>query len=283
MKITFIGLGNMAAAMINGILAQGIVVKEDITGTDISPAARASAEEKFGIIVAGDNSAACRNAEIIILAIKPQIAESVLEEIKDSISAGTIILNIMAGKTMDWIANRLTGSVNNQLSQINNANIPNAPSLVKIVRVMPNTPALVGEAISGVCRNANVNDIEMDKCLRLLNSIGKAEEIPESLIDAVIGVSGSAPAYVYIFIEALADAGVLAGMPRAQAYRFAAQNVLGSAKMVLETGKHPGELKDMVCSPGGTTIEAVKVLEEKGFRDAVISAALAAITKAKKL
>jgi len=263
MKITFIGLGNMATAMIKGILTHGLVSKEDIIGTDVLESARNKAAA-FGIITTDDNTNACKEADIIILAIKPQIAEKVLKEIKDVISADTIILSIMAGKTMAWLSERLTGSV-------------------KTIRVMPNTPALVGEAISGVCRNSHVSDDEMEKCLRLLNSFGKAEEIPESLIDAVIGVSGSAPAYVFIFIEALADAGVAAGMPRAQAYRFAAQNVLGSARMVLETGKHPGELKDMVCSPGGTTIEAVKILEEKGFRDAIITAATAAIEKSKLL
>jgi pyrroline-5-carboxylate reductase len=264
MKITFIGLGNMAHAMIKGMLAHGVVKKGDITGTDISPAARANAEEKFGIKATADNATACLGADVIILAVKPQIAESVLAEIKNHLSAETIVLSIMAGKTIEWIANQLTEPV-------------------KIVRVMPNTPALVGEAVSGVCRNPFVTDDEMENCLRLLHSFGTAEEIPEALIDAVIGISGSGPAYVFIFIEALADAGVAAGMPRDQAYRFAARNVLGSARMVLETGLHPGALKDMVCSPGGTTIEAVKALEEKGFRDAVISAVAAAVNKAKNM
>ena len=276
MKLTFIGLGNMATAMINGILANGIVNKEDITGTDVSTVARLKAEENFGIKTSADNKTACFEADIVILAIKPQIAESVLSEISESISAETIILSIMAGKTMGWIADKLVGgSIGGKHNRLTES--------VKIVRAMPNTPALVGEAVSGVCRNANVTDDDMEKCLRLLRSFGKAEEITEYLIDAVIGVSGSAPAYVFIFIEALADAGVAAGMPRELAYRFAAQNVLGSAKMVLETGKHPGELKDMVCSPGGTTIEAVKALEEKGFRDAIIAAATAAIEKSRKM
>ena len=264
MKITFIGLGNMASAMLNGILTNRIIPQENIIGTDISPLIRNNAKNNYGINIADDNQTACIGADIIILAIKPQVSESVLAEIKESISAQTIVLSIMAGKTIAWLSDKLTKTV-------------------KIIRAMPNTPALVGEAISGVCRNSLVNDEEMENCLNLLASFGKAEEIPETLIDAVIGVSGSAPAYVFIFIEALADAAVAAGMPRAQAYRFAAQNVYGSAKLVLETGKHPGELKDMVCSPGGTTIEAVKILEERGFRSAVIGAAEAAIAKSKKL
>lgn len=148
---------------------------------------------------------------------------------------------------------------------------------------MPNTPALVLEGCTGVCANANVTGEELDTALTYLRSFGRASVVAESLMDAVVGVSGSSPAYVFIFIEAMADAAVAAGMPRAQAYEFAAQAVLGSAKMVLESGKHPGELKDMVCSPGGTTIDAVKVLEEKGLRAAVMAAMEACIEKSKRL
>jgi pyrroline-5-carboxylate reductase len=137
---------------------------------------------------------------------------------------------------------------------------------------MPNTPALVGAAMSALCPNDKVTPEEVKLVESLFNSFGRAEVVPESMMDAVVGVSGSSPAYVYMFIEAMADAAVADGMPRAQAYKFAAQSVLGAAKMVLETGKHPGELKDAVCSPGGTTIEAVAALEHGGFRDTVISA-----------
>ena len=143
---------------------------------------------------------------------------------------------------------------------------------IKLVRAMPNTPALVGEAMSALCVNAHVTEAELSEVQAIFNSFGIAEVVPESLIDAFVGVSGSSPAYVYLFIEAMADGAVAEGMPRSQAYQFAAQAVLGSAKMVLETGKHPGELKDMVCSPAGTTIEAVRVLEKFGLRSAVIEA-----------
>ena len=153
----------------------------------------------------------------------------------------------------------------------------------KIVRCMPNTPALVGEGCTGVCANKNVTKEELQMVLNLMNSFGVAEVVPESLMDTVVGVSGSSPAYVFMFIEAMADAAVAEGMPRKQAYHFAAQAVLGSAKMVLETGMHPGELKDMVCSPGGTTIQAVKVLEEKGMRGAVMDAVEACIEKSRQL
>ena len=142
---------------------------------------------------------------------------------------------------------------------------------------------MVGEAVTAICPNKNVSDEEKKVVSELLSSFGIAQFINENIMDAVIAVSGSSPAYVFMFIEAMADAAVAEGMPRAQAYQFAAQSVLGSAKMVLETGKHPGELKDMVCSPAGTTIEAVKVLEEKGFRSSVIEAMSACADKSRNM
>ena len=154
---------------------------------------------------------------------------------------------------------------------------------LKFVRCMPNTPALVGMGCTGVCCNELVTRDEMQQSLSLLQSFGLAEEVPEKLMDAVVGVSGSSPAYVFLFLEALADGAVQAGMPRAQAYRFAAQSIMGSAALALETGKHPGELKDMVCSPGGTTIEAVQVLEDRGFRSSVMHAVSACVERCRAL
>lgn len=148
---------------------------------------------------------------------------------------------------------------------------------------MPNTPALVNEGMSALCPNKNIEDEELKIVKDIFDSFGKSEVVGEYLIDAVIGVSGSSPAYVFMFIEAMADAAVMAGMPRKQAYNFAAQSVLGSAKMVLESGKHPGELKDMVCSPAGTTIDAVKVLENEGMRSAVINAVCACVEKSREM
>ena len=148
---------------------------------------------------------------------------------------------------------------------------------------MPNTPALVCEGITGVCHNNLVTKEELDYVCNILSGFGKTEVVGENLMDVVVSVSGSSPAYVYMFIEALADGAVMDGMPRDKAYKFAAQAVMGSAKMVLETGKHPGELKDMVCSPGGTTIEAVRVLEEKGFRSSIIECMKACVNKARGL
>jgi len=264
MKVGFIGLGNMATAMIGGMIQKGIVAPSDIYGADKFEASVKKAADNFGIHAGTDNLTVVSQADVLFLAVKPQIYPVVIEEIKDKIKDETILISIAPGKTMDWLEGLFGKSL-------------------KLVRCMPNTPALVGEGCTGVCRREAVTPQEMETVLTLLESFGKAIEVPEHLMDTVVGVSGSSPAYVFMFIEAMADAAVADGMPRAQAYEFAAQAVYGSAKMVLETGKHPGELKDMVCSPGGTTIEAVRVLEEKGFRSAVFEAQKACVEKSKNM
>ncbi len=264
MKIGFIGLGNMAKAMIGGMLAKEIATKEDIIGSDKIQAAMDAAKETYGIAIASDNSEVAKQADVLILAVKPQFLAQAVSEMKEAVKEDTLIISIAAGKTISQIET-LFGKE------------------LKLVRVMPNTPALVGEGCSGVCRNGRVSDEEMATCMQLIGSFGIASEVTESLMDAVTGVSGSAPAFVFMFIEALADGAVAAGMPRSQAYTFAAQTVMGSAKLVLETGKHPGELKDMVCSPAGTTIEGVRLLEEKGLRGAVMDAVIAAAEKARNM
>ncbi len=201
---------------------------------------------------------------MIILAVKPVVLPVVLEEIMDVVDDNKLIISVAAGKTTKWISQYFTKPV-------------------KIVRCMPNTPALVREGCSAVCRNENVSEEDLQTALTIVGSFGHAEVVAENLMDIVGGVSGSSPAYVFMFIEALADAGVKGGMPRKQAYRFAAQTVMGSAKLMLETGRHPAELKDMVCSPGGTTIEGLETLEKDGFRAAVMDAIDACVTKSKKL
>lgn len=264
MKIGFIGLGNMASAIIGGILAKGMAKAEDIIGFDKFEGARENAKAKFSINIAEDNSQVAQMSDVLFLAVKPQFFPDVLDELKGQISKETLIVSIAAGKTIEFLEKGIS-------------------SKHKIIRCMPNTPALVGEGCTGVCCNEQVTDDEFERVLTLLNSFGKAYKITENMMDAVVAVSGSSPAYVFMFIEAMADGAVKAGMPRSQAYEFAAQAVLGSAKMVLETGKHPAELKDMVCSPAGTTIEAVKVLEEKGFRGAVMQAMEACVERNKQL
>ncbi|MFT3984587.1 MAG: pyrroline-5-carboxylate reductase [Lachnospiraceae bacterium] len=264
MKLGFIGLGNMAGAMIGGITAKGLVSAADIIGFDPGEEKKKQVREKFGITVANDNRAVTEQADIVVLAVKPQMYEGVIREIRDCIQASQIVISIAPGKTLEW----LTGQFGREL---------------KLVRCMPNTPALVGEGCTGVCRNAFVTEEEFAAVSALLNGFGKAYAVEEKQMDAVVAVSGSSPAYVFLLIEAMADAAVAEGLPRAKAYEFAAQAVYGSAKMVLETGRHPGELKDMVCSPGGTTIEAVAALEERGFRSAVIEAMRVCAEKSRTL
>lgn len=264
MTIGFIGLGNMAKAMIGGILAKGLMGPNEIIGTAATETTRAKVANKYGIQTRSSNEAVAKEADIIILAVKPQYLKVVIADIMDSVDDSKIIVSIAAGKTINWLAKEFEKPV-------------------KIIRVMPNTPALVLEGCSAVCRNDLVTDNDFHFVIELLESFGKAYTVPESMMDVVVGISGSSPAYVFLFIEAMADAAVSGGMPRKQAYEFAAQSVLGSAKMVLETGKHPGELKDMVCSPAGTTIEAVHVLEKERFRGTVMDAVQACIEKSRSI
>ena len=262
MKLGFIGAGNMAKAMMGGVLKNGIFKPEEVIASDLYVPGLEAAKESLGIHITTDNKEVAKNSEVIVLAVKPQFYTDVINEISGLITDNHIIVTIAPGKTLEYLAETFGHPV-------------------KIVRTMPNTPALVGEGITGVCCNELVTKEELERVCNILNGFGKAEVLSEKLMDVVVSVSGSSPAYVFMFIEAMADAAVADGMPRPQAYKFAAQAVLGSARMVLETGKHPGELKDMVCSPGGTTIEAVRVLEEKGFRSAVFEAMKACAAKSK--
>ena len=264
MKIGFIGLGNMAGAMIGGLLKKGIVAPADIYGADVNADMAKKRADEFKINAGTDNAEVVKNADYLVLAVKPQYAAGAIEGFKASLRKDQVVISIMAGKTLEWLSEHLGSDI-------------------KCVRCMPNTAALVGAAITAATPNEKVTADELKIALQILESFGKASVVPEKLMDAVVGVSGSAPAYVFMFIEAMADAAVEEGMPRAQAYEFAAQTVYGSAKLMIDTGKHPGELKDMVCSPAGTTIAAVRVLEEAGFRGAVIDAVEAAAERNKEL
>ena len=253
MKLGFIGAGNMASAIMGGIIKNEIISADEIIGSALTEAGRNRVKEQFHIHVTSSNKEVVDCADVIFLSVKPQFYAEVIEEIKNDIKENQIVITIAPGKTLAWLKEQFGKEV-------------------KIVRTMPNTPAMVGAGMTAMCPNENVTEGEIEYVRTLLESFGCVEEIPERLMDAVVSTSGSSPAYVYMLIEAMADAAVSGGMPRTKAYRFAAQAVLGSAKMVLDTGKHPGELKDMVCSPAGTTIEAVRVLEERGFRSAVFEA-----------
>lgn len=264
MKLGFIGCGNMASAMMKGIIANGIIAAEDIIGADVFAPSREKAKETLGIAVTEDNREVATWAEIVVLSVKPQFYQDVIAGIKDCIKENQIIITLAPGKTLAWLEEQFGKTV-------------------KIIRTMPNTPAMVQEGMTAACPNDYVNQEELEMVCSILKGFGEVEVIPEKMIDAVVAVSGSSPAYVFMMIEAMADAAVAEGMPRNQAYKFAAKAVMGSAKMVLETGKHPGELKDMVCSPGGTTIEAVKVLEETGFRGALMDAMEVCAEKSRNL
>ncbi|HCL03846.1 MAG TPA: pyrroline-5-carboxylate reductase [Lachnoclostridium phytofermentans] len=264
MKLGFIGCGNMATAMISGMINNHIVEATDIIASDASSQALKNAEEKLGILTTSDNLAVATGVDVLFLSVKPQYYETVIKEISQDIRKSTIIVTIAAGQSLKRVESLFERTL-------------------KLIRTMPNTPALVSEGITAVCRNDQVTEEEFALVMNLLRGFGIAEEVSEHLMDAVVAVSGSSPAYVFILIEAMADAAVAEGMPRDKAYRFAAQAVLGSAKMVLETGKHPGALKDMVCSPGGTTIDAVQSLEKTGFRSSIMEAMKVCAEKSRKL
>ncbi len=264
MKTGIIGLGNMADAVISGMLQKGIVNKDDIIGSAATEKTIERMAAKHGIRTTLDNQKVAEEADTLILAVKPQFLSEVIAQIKDCVREDTLILTIAAGKSISWYEEAFGRQI-------------------RLVRCMPNTPAMVGAGCSAVCANDNVTQEELDYALRLMGSYGTPCVKREGLMDAFSAVAGCSPAYVFMFIEAMADAGVAAGMPRAQAYEAAAQSVYGSAKLLLETGRHPGELKDMVCSPGGTTIQGVRTLEEKGMRGAVMDAVLACVEKAGKL
>lgn len=259
-KIGFIGAGNMGGAILGGILKSKMMNKEHIMASAKSERTMERLKKEYNVHVTKDSKEVAEFSDLIVIGVKPNIHDEVLEEIKDVIDDKKIIITIAAGKTIESVENIIGNDK-------------------KIVRTMPNTPSLVGEGMTSLSPNKNISKEELDFVKSLFDSLGKSEVVNEDLIHAVIGASGSSTAYAFMFIEAIADGAVRAGMPRDKAYKFAAQGVLGAAKMVLETDKHPGELKDMVCSPGGTTIEAVKVLEEENFRGAVLKAIDSCINK----
>lgn len=253
MKIGFIGCGNMAQAMIGGIINSSIAVAKNIIASDPFAAQLATIKEKLGIETTSDNKEVAAFSDILILSVKPYMYGAVIDEIKDVVKNDTVVVTIAAGVPLSFCESAFGKAV-------------------KIIRTMPNTPALVGEGMTALCKNANVEDSDMNSVVEIFNSFGLTEIIDEKLMDMIPSISGSSPAYVYMFIEALADGAVIRGLARDKAYVMAAQSVLGAAKMVLETGKHPGKLKDEVCSPGGTTIQAVYSLEKNNFRGTIMEA-----------
>lgn len=264
MELGFIGCGNMAKAMIKGIIASEIVKPENIHASNSNEMHAMQAAEELGILTTTSNPTVVEKSDIIFLSVKPYQYADIIAEIKDLMRDDQIIVTIAPGKTIEWLTDQF-----------------GRPT--KIVRTAPNTPALVGEGLTAYHANELVNDSEKAYIVRLLESFGTAIELKEDLLDVSSTIGGCSPAYIYMLIEAMADAGVADGLARQQAYFIAAQAVLGSAKMVLETAKHPGELKDQVTSPSGSTIVGVQVLEENAFRGTVIKALRAAVAKARTL
>lgn len=260
MKIGFIGGGNMAGAIVNGVLSAGLSEKQEITVCDKNKEALL----KYDGVHTSEQNPDALSCEVVVLAVKPNILPSVLEEIKTH-KTDAVFVSIAAGVKLSAMKEILGNDA-------------------KIVRVMPNTPALVGEGMTVLAQpDAAVSDEDFQKVRTIFDSVGKTEVLKEEMINTVTGISGSSPAYVYMMIEAMADAGVRDGLARDMAYKLASQAVLGSAKMVLETGINPAALKDMVCSPNGTTIEAVAELEKRGFRASIMEAIKKCNDKAKKM
>lgn len=262
-KIGFIGGGNMAEAMIKGLLSSGFAV-DRIMASEPSEYRREHLQEAYGVELTADNIELMQKCELVVLAIKPQIVAEVLEEIAGAHHEEQLLVSIVAGVPCSRIEKYFSG----------------AP---RVVRVMPNTPALVGEAASAICRGHYSSKEDLDLVRQLFESIGKVQIIDERQMDAATGLSGSGPAYIYTVIEALADGGVREGLRRDVAHALAVQTVVGAALMVRETGEHPAILRDQVCSPGGTAITGVSTLEKKGLRTTLMEAVSAAAARSREL
>lgn len=254
----------MATALAGGFIRAGVATTESIIAADPSESASSAFKDATGAGIVESNIAVVEKSDVVFLAVKPQYTSAALNEIRDAVRDSHLIVSIVAGVPSARIAQGLDADC-------------------RIVRVMPNTPALVGCGASAIAAGANATEGDLDLVERLLSTVGIAVRVNESLLDAVTGLSGSGPAFGYQAIEALSDGGVLMGLPRDIAMRLAAQTLLGAAKMVLETGQHPGELKDAVTSPGGTTIAGLHALELSGFRSALISAVEAAALRSAEL
>ncbi len=262
-RLAVIGAGNMAEALVRGVLRAGLLAPAAIAASDVAPDRLRLFREQFGVATDTDNAAIAAKADLVLLAVKPQVMGQVLQGLAAAVER-QLLISIAAGVPTHYIENRFPGPV-------------------RVVRVMPNTPALVLEGASALCAGSHATAEDLATARAIFEAVGRAVVLEESALDAVTGLSGSGPAYVFVIIEALADAGVRAGLSREVAQLLAAQTVLGSARMVLETGKHPAALKDMVTSPGGTTIAGLHALEAKALRAALLDAVQAATERSREL
>jgi pyrroline-5-carboxylate reductase len=264
LKIGFLGAGKMATALASGFVKAGLVQRADLIASDSSAQARENFAKEVGGTTTGFNPDVAKQATVLFIAVKPDQVVALLRELNPVITEQHLLVSIAAGMPLAKMETEL-------------------PEEARVIRVMPNTPALVGASASAFSLGKSATAEDGAIVSELLSSVGKVCQVKESLLDAVTGLSGSGPAYIYMVIEALSDGGVAAGLPRDIATKLAAQTVMGAAKMVLDTGLHPGALKDMVTSPGGTTIEGVHQLEKSGVRAAFMDAVVAASEKARRL
>jgi len=262
--VGFIGGGNMAEAMIQGLLASKTIIPSACWVSDIIDERLSYLKKTYGIKAVSDTPQVIRSSQAIILAVKPQNVDQALSALSPVWTSDKILISIAAGVPTVYLSRFFA----------------KAP---KIIRVMPNTPALVQQGASALARGHYASDADMELALKLFRAVGKAVEVEEKWMDAVTGLSGSGPAYILLLLESLIDAGVLEGLPRATARELVIQTALGTAAMLAQSAKHPGELKDMITSPGGTTIHGLQILEERGVRGALMAAVGAATRRSKEL
>jgi pyrroline-5-carboxylate reductase len=263
-KVGFVGAGNMGEALIKGLLAAALVPAEAIYATDVRLERLKELDRQYGIQIAGDNSELVRHTDVVILAVKPQILDTVLKEIAHAVTRKKLLISIAAGVSTAKLRAALGKDA-------------------RLIRVMPNTPALVLEGVTAVAKAEGLEPGDLDTAGEIFSAVGRVVVLGEELMDAVTGLSGSGPAYVAVVIESLADGGVKMGLDRLTAMTLATQTVLGAAKLLLETGLHPGALKDMVSSPGGTSIAGIAALEEGGIRTTFIQAVERATQRSREL
>ena len=263
-KIAFLGSGNMAEALVKGLLASGTATKDEIVCAEPRAERREELRQRHGVAVTTSNVAAVKQADIVVLSVKPQVMDALLEEVAPAVDASKLVVSIAAGVPIAAIARKLGAGT-------------------RLVRTMPNTPALVGVGATALARGSHATDADLAQAVSLFEAVGTAVVVEEHHLDAVTGLSGSGPAFVFLAIEALADGGVKMGLSRNVAMALAAQTVVGAGRLVLETGDHPGKLKDQVTSPGGTAIAGVHALEAAGFRAALIAAVEAAAKRSREL
>jgi pyrroline-5-carboxylate reductase len=263
-RIGFLGCGNMGEAMVKGLVAANVVQAEAMIASDTRPDRLAELDRRYGVRVAKDNIELVRESDVVVLAVKPQIMTPVLREIASSLSRRQLVISIAAGVATATIRTAVGKDI-------------------RLIRVMPNTPALVLEGATAIAKASGLEAGDLETAQEIFGAVGKVVVLDEELMDAVTGLSGSGPAYVAVVIESLADGGVKMGLDRTTAMTLATQTVLGAAKLLLETGLHPGSLKDMVSSPGGTSITGIAALEEGGIRTTFIKAVERATLRSREL